>query len=440
MKQKKITVITLGCHKNTVEAEYLLGIFRKKNFILTANIKETDIVLIHTCSFIESARIESENHIRYVLKLKEATDLKVYVSGCLVQLLKEDFAKKFPNVDGFVGTGDLINIENIISNESPCDSEFLAGGLNESKYRVLSSGLPYAFIKIAEGCSHKCSFCIIPYVRGKYKSRHIGDIVAETKTLVSCGIREIILVAQDTTSFGHDIYGKFALGKLLSKLAKISSLKWIRLLYAYPASITDELINIFKEYETVCNYIDIPIQHVSPKMLLSMRRPLNTVKIIEKIKNKAPEIVLRTSLITGFPGESEEDILELINFLKQEYFQYIGVFEYSNEKKADSSLLDQQIETGIAKKRRILIENVHYEVFKVKFNRMCGSTTDMLVENCEKKRGSYKITGRSYFQSPEVDGNIVLESENALQVGKFYKIRMNSLLGYNINSQVCTVK
>ena len=429
---QKIAIVALGCPKNTVEAEYLLGIFKNKGFEISNNLNEVDIAVIHTCSFIKTAKEESEKSIRDVLDIKKKTGLRVYVSGCLPQLLKEKMLMFFPNIDGFVGTGTLKNLPELIFNKNFDKFLFPPGGLNNSNHRLLSSSMPSAYLKIAEGCNHRCSFCVIPVLRGNYESRKIESLVSEARALADNGIKELILIAQDTTSYGKDIYNSFALDKLLIKLSRIKELKWIRLLYAYPSSITDNLLAVFEEYKSICSYMDIPIQHISKNILSAMKRPLNTVAIIEKIKNKLPEIVLRTSIITGFPGETKKDISELIAFLNQGYFQYVGVFEYSNQKEADSSKLKKHVKNFVAKERRTLVEKVQHDIFKSKIDRMHGNIVDVLVESCLKKGSKYYTEGRSYFQSPEIDGNIVLTGDEPLAVGKFYKVAIKGVSGYNV--------
>jgi ribosomal protein S12 methylthiotransferase len=436
---QKVSVVALGCPKNTVEAEYLLGIFRSKGFAITNNIKEADIAVIHTCSFIKDAKEESEKAIQAILSVKKKTGLRVYVSGCLPQLLKNKMSSIFHEIDGYVGTGTLKDLPQLIFNKSFDRSLLPPGGLSESKYRVLSSLLPSTYLKIAEGCGHKCSFCVIPSLRGDYESRTIESLVNEAKSLVDSGIKELILIAQDTTSYGYDIYGVFALDKLLSKLAKIKELKWIRLLYAYPSSITDSLLDVFKEYKNICNYIDIPIQHISKSVLSAMRRPLNTASIIDKIKNKLPNIVLRTSIITGFPGENRNDINELVSFLEQGYFQYVGVFEYSNQKEADSSKLKKQVKKSLAVDRRILVENAQYSVFRSKIDKIKGNDVEFIVESCLQRKTDkkYNIIGRSYFQAPEIDGNVTFLSNKLLNVGDFYRGKIKGVKGYNIKVDNC---
>jgi ribosomal protein S12 methylthiotransferase len=432
MFMQTIAVITLGCPKNTVEAEYLLGIFQEKGFKISNNLDEANIVVIHTCSFIKAAKTESEKCIRTILDIKRKKKLRVYVSGCLPQLLKEKMSVLFPDIDGFAGTGTLEYLPDLFLGKK--NSRFILppGGLNNSDYRVLSSRIPSAYLKIAEGCGHVCSFCIIPALRGRYESRTMGSLVDEAVTLAERGIKELILIAQDTTGYGKDIFDAFVLDKLLVKLSKINGLKWIRLLYAHPSSITDGLIGVFKEHKKICSYMDIPIQHVSKNVLSAMKRPLNTSDIIEKIKKKLPDIVLRTSIITGFPGETEKDVNELIKFLKRGYFQYVGVFEYSDLKEAVSSKLNGHVRNAVAKERRIMIENTQYDIFKSKIDKIKNNIIEFLVESCLKKGNTYTIKGRGSFQSPEIDGNIILANDRPLAVGEFCKAKVGSVDGYNI--------
>jgi ribosomal protein S12 methylthiotransferase len=427
-----IALIALGCPKNTVEAEYLLGIFQEKGFKISSNLDKADIVVIHTCSFIKTARAESEKCIRTILDIKKKKSLRVYISGCLPQLLKEKMSVLFPDIDGFAGTGTLQYLPDLVSGKNFGRFTLPPGGLNNSNYRVLSSSTPSTYLKIAEGCEHECSFCIIPELRGRYESRTMESLFDEATALAKSGIKELILTAQDTTGYGQDIYDAFVLDKLLVKLLKINGLKWIRLLYAHPSSITDALIEVFKEHKKICSYIDIPIQHVSKNILSAMKRPLNTPDIIEKIKRKLPNIVLRTSIIVGFPGETKKDINELINFLNRGYFQYAGVFEYSDLKEAASSKLKRHVGAAAAKERRIIIENTQYDIFKSKIDKMKNSTVEFLVESCLKRGNAYSIKGRGSFQSPEIDGNIILTNDKPLVIGEFCRAKIRSVYGYNI--------
>lgn len=432
---QKAAVVTLGCPKNTVEAEYLLGILQNKGFGLTGDVNDADVVIIHTCSFINDARLESEQAIKNITTLKKNKNIKIYVSGCLPQLLGEKTPELFPEIDGFVGTGALEKLPSLIKKNSP-GRLLNPGGLNDSPYRILSSPLPSAYLKIAEGCNHRCSFCIIPGLRGNYQSRSIDSLTEEAKVLVSEGIEELIVIAQDTTTYGADLYDRYSLDKLLAGLARIDGLRWIRLMYAYPSSITDELLDVFKEYKNICNYLDIPVQHISKKILSSMRRPLNTGETVERIKNKLPGIVLRTSLITGFPGETEKDADELGEFLKKGYFTYAGVFEYSDQQQADSSKLPGHVSLKDAQSRRIKLENIQYEVFKSKILKFKNKKTEVLVESCTEDGGEYLITGRSSFQAPEIDGNTIIRSAKPVSPGIFVNAVLNGAEGYDIKAVI----
>jgi len=432
----KVAVVVLGCPKNTVEAEYLIGMLGNKNFAICADTSDADVIVVHTCSFIDSARKESEQSINDALKLKREKGVKVFVSGCLPQLLKDDIKKSFPEIDGYVGTGSLNKLPFLLQNKLAGEDLLEAGGLNDSKFRFLSSSLPSAYLKIAEGCNHKCSFCIIPDLRGKYESRSIASLVAEAKTLAASGVKELSLIAQDTTCFGADIYDRPALDKLLSKLSDIDALKWIRLMYAYPTTITDSLLDVISNGSNICRYLDIPIQHASIRVLEAMKRPAGTLKIIEKIKNKYPEIVLRTSVITGFPGETDKDVAELIDFLKKGYFRYVGVFEYSNQEKTAASKLKNHITPEVAARRRVAVETAQYEVFEKDINSIVGSTEEVFVERCVKSGERHVLTARASFQAPDIDGNVIFDSKKPVKAGTFLKVEIKGAKGYSIKAEL----
>ncbi|MDR3244628.1 MAG: 30S ribosomal protein S12 methylthiotransferase RimO [Elusimicrobiota bacterium] len=438
----KASIISLGCPKNTVESEYMLGILKQQGFDITTDLQETDIAIVHTCSFIDKARKESEKSIRNLIALKKKRDIKIYVSGCLVQLLKESILEKFPQIDGCIGTGSLNKLKDLIKSNKTIDNPFIAGGLNlnNAKSRILSSNMPFSYLKIAEGCNHKCSFCIIPNLRGKYESRNIDSLVKEARSLTQIGIKEIVLIAQDTTSYGIDLYNAFALDKLLVKLSKTQEIKRIRLLYAYPQSITKDLLKTINDFPNICKYIDIPIQHISKKLLSLMNRPLNTRKIIEDIHNKYGKIVLRTSFICGFPQETKQDVKELIDFIKEGHFQYGGVFRYSDNPNATSAKLKGNIAKEIVQERKIEIENAQYAVFKSKIEYIKGKDIEVLIEKCSQKaKGGYIISARADFQAPEIDGNTLFISEKPLKIGSFASVKILSNAGYNIRAKIKTI-
>ena len=397
MKNLSVALVTLGCSKNTVESEAVCSLFVNNGYNLTNDIYSADIIIIHTCSFIEDAQIESKHQIENALLLKRKNkNLKVFVTG-------------------------LVEKDSFFCNTT------VAGGITDFRKRILSSDLPSAYIKISEGCNHKCSYCIIPQIRGKYKSRTIKSIVDEAKALADFGIKELNIIAQDTSSYGIDIYQKPSLDKLLHHLSKIKELKWIRLLYAYPSTVTKSLLDVISSNENICNYMDIPVQHISKSILSKMYRPLNTSKIIEDIKKYFPNIVLRTSLITGFPGETKEDFKQMLNFIKQNYFEHIGIFSYSDQQTAKSFNLKNKIEPKIIEERKQMLAAVQYKNVIKNNNSKIGKIYDVLVENISKN----KIHSRAFFQAPEID-NCILISNAKLNKGTFQKVKIIKTQKYDL--------
>lgn len=429
MKNNKVAIITLGCSKNTVESEAVAGLFIKEGFEITNDIRNSNIIVIHTCSFIQDAQIESQYQIQQAGLLKQKNkNLKIFVSGCLSQLLQEKTKNLYPFIDGYVGTGNFDKIVKLIKQKKFFADTKVAGGVTNFKTRVLSTNSPSTYIKISEGCNHRCSYCIIPNLRGNFISRPIKSIVDEAKILADSGIKELNVIAQDTTSYGIDIYGKLSLAKLLKELSKIKQLKWIRLLYAYPSTINKELLETIYENENICNYIDIPIQHISTNVLKSMKRPINTRKIIENIKKNFPNINLRTSLITGFPNETEKDFKELMSFIKENYFEHIGIFGYSDQKIALSYRLKNKISQEIIDKR---VQFLATEQFKnvIKNNQeKIGKTFEILPEFVSKN----KIYCRAYFQAPEIDNMIITNKKDNITLGQFTSIKIKSYKDYDL--------
>lgn len=430
----KVALITLGCSKNTVEAEAVAGLFVKDDFEITNNVAQADIIVIHTCAFIADAQKESEQCILSVKSLKEKNkDLKIYVSGCLPQLMKNEFIKKYPFIDGYVGTGGFEKIVKLIKKQKFFCSIENPSGVNNFKKRILSTILPTTYIKIAEGCNHRCSFCLIPQLRGNYKSRPIKAVVDEAKALAACGIKELNIIAQDTTSYGIDIYGKPALVTLLDKISNISSLKRIRLLYAYPLNISNDLLKIISERENICSYIDIPIQHSNRDVLAKMARPLNTVKVIENIKNKFPDIMLRTSLIVGFPGETNMQFKELSDFVRQNYFENIGIFGYSDQEKAKSFKLKNKISKKIIDERKQILANIQFENVIKNNKEKIGKKYEVFVESVNKN----KAYCRTEFQAPEIDGITIVNLKNKKVIpGQFIKISVSNFKDYDLIAQL----
>ncbi|MDR0486582.1 MAG: 30S ribosomal protein S12 methylthiotransferase RimO [Elusimicrobiota bacterium] len=427
----RVALIVLGCPKNTVEAQYLLGKLRDCNYGIADNVEEADIVVVHTCSFIKKARMESQKTIRALLRLKQKKNLMVFVTGCLPQLLKESILKEFPQIDGYIGTGSLHMLTDLVENLLP-KIDWTPGGLNNAKSRVLDS--KYAYLKIAEGCNHRCSFCIIPSLRGAYKSVKMQSLIDEARALAENGVKELILIAQDTSNYGIDLYRAPVLDKLLSKLSAIQELKWIRLLYGYPQNISGDLLKVISENPKVCKYLDIPIQHISAKILSLMKRPQNTRKTIEKIRAAFPQIMLRTSLIAGFPQENKADLKEILDFIKEGHFLYCGVFGYSDNKGTAAYSMNRKICAADINERKILMENAQYEVFKRKIEALKNRETEIFISNCRKDGGVYKIEARTSFQAPEIDGKTFLTDANPAEIGSFRNVKIVSNNGYNLKA------
>lgn len=429
MNKNNVCIITLGCSKNTVEAETVAGLFVKEGFKIISNVEEADIIVIHTCSFIQDAQKESKYQIQQAGLLKQKNkNLKIFVSGCLAQLLQDKIKKEYPFIDGYVGTGNFDEIVKLIKENKFFFKTKVAGGVTNFKTRVLSTNLPSTYIKISEGCNHKCSYCIIPNIRGSFISRPIKAIVDEAKFLADSGVKELNIIAQDTTSYGIDIYQKLSLSKLLKEISKINQFKWIRLLYAYPSTINKELLETIYEKENICKYIDIPIQHVSKNVLKNMRRPTNTRQIIESIKNSFPNIILRTSLIIGFPNETDADFKELVAFIKQNYFEHVGIFAYSDQKTAPSYKLKNKISKEIIEERLSILATEQFKnVVKNNKNKI-GKTFEVLPEFVLKN----KVWCRAYFQAPEIDNMIIVSKRDDISLGQFTNIKIKGYKDYDL--------
>ncbi len=429
MNNNKVSVITLGCSKNTVEAESVIGLFVKEGFTITGNLEDADIIVIHTCSFIQDAQKESKYQIQQAGLLKQQNkNLRIFVAGCLSQLLQDEMKKEYPFVDGYVGTGNFDKIVKLIKKNKFFSETKVVGGVTNFKSRILSTNLPSTYIKISEGCNHRCSYCIIPNLRGSFVSRPIKSIIDEAKFLADSGIRELNIIAQDTTSYGIDIYGKLSLAKLLKEISKIKQFKWIRLLYAYPSTINKELLETVYENENICNYMDIPIQHISKNVLKNMKRPVTTGKIIENIKKSFPDIILRTSLITGFPNETDDDFKELLSFIKQNYFEHIGIFSYSDQETAPSYKLKNKISPEIIEKRLQMLATEQFKNVVKNNKEKIGKTFEVLPEVVSGN----KVYCRAFFQAPEIDNMIIVNKKDDIILGQFKNIEIKSCKGYDL--------
>ena len=398
----KVGFVSLGCSKNLVDTEMMIGLFKNNNFEIVNNPKEAEIIVINTCGFIESAKEEAINTILEMAEYKKENCKYLIVTGCLVERYKEDLKKALPEVDLFVKFSEYNSlweqIENVINHNNQKDEKL------DFLNRVISTGTNYAYIRIAEGCNNFCTFCAIPYIRGRFTSRKIEDILEEAKMLAQKGYKELIIIAQDTTKYGTDIYGKPMLAKLLHEISKIDGIEWIRFLYAYPETITDELIEEVKNNDKICKYFDIPMQHISDRILKKMNRKStgeSIRKLITKLRKEIPNVVIRSTLMVGFPGETEEDFEELYEFVKWAKLDKLGCFTYSKEEGTAAFNMENQVHPMTKKKRYNKIMVLQQKISEENMKRHIGKTLKVLVEE--------NGVGRTYMDVPDIDGVIYIE-------------------------------
>jgi ribosomal protein S12 methylthiotransferase len=434
----KVGFVSLGCSKNLIDTEMAIGLFKKNNFEIVNDVEKAEIIIVNTCGFIESAKQEAINTILEMAEHKENGTCKyLVVMGCLVQRYKKELQKALPEVDLFIEINDYTNYWNKIL--ELLDEKEKPDTINNLCYmdRVISTGNKTAYLKIAEGCSNRCTYCAIPYIRGPYVSRPMEEVLEEAKKLATAGIKELIVIAQDTTRYGEDLYGESKLSDLLNELCKIDGFEWIRFLYAYPESITDELIQTVKNNPKICNYFDIPIQHISDSVLKRMNRRTNGKQIeelINKIKKQIPNVILRTSLIVGFPGETEEDFNKLYEFVKKGYFDKLGVFTYSKEDGTPAARLKEQIHPATKKKRYNLIMSVAKDISAEKLKSYIGKEYKVLVEDTTF---DHKFcVGRSYMDIPDTDGMVIIKDCDAKLVGEFVNCKVTAVNNYDLIAKI----
>jgi len=428
-KKDKVNIITLGCSKNLVDSEVLSGQLAAAEINVLHESKKLDynIVVINTCGFIDKAKEESINTILEQVELKKRGKLdKVYVTGCLSERYRQNLEEEIPEVDAFFGTMELPFLL------KKFEVDYKAELIGE---RILSTPNHYAYLKISEGCNRTCSFCAIPLMRGIHISRSVESLVEEAKILVSRGVKEIMLIAQELTYYGLDIYKKRELPRLLHALADIPGLEWIRLHYAYPSKFPMEIIDAMKERENICNYLDMPLQHASNKMLKAMKRQITREEmedIIGEIKYKIPGICLRTTLIAGFPGETPDDVEELKTFLKKIEFDRVGIFTYSHEENTTAHLLDDNIPGEVKEQRAQEIMEVQQEISFQKNEEKIGKTFKVIID--KKEAGKY--LGRTEFDSVEVDNEVIVNSTTKLSPGDFVNVKITSAFDYDLEGVV----
>lgn len=428
MKQKpKVHVITLGCPKNVVDTESLLGQFRSNALEIVQNVEEADVAIINTCGFIEASKAESINTIIETAQLKSNGSLKkIIVMGCLSQRYGTDLANELPEVDRFFGTNEH---EKILSE---LGSDFKYNLLGE---RVLTTPGHYAYLKISEGCNHPCSFCAIPLMRGKHVSRPMEQILDEAKGLAQRGVKELILIAQDSTYYGIDLTRKRALPTLLRKLAEIDGIDWIRLMYAYPAEFPLELLDVMVDNPKICRYIDMPVQHCSDVVLRSMRRGMTrrgTEELIDRIRQKLPEIALRTTLIVGYPVEQETHFQELLEFVEKMRFDRLGVFTYSQEDQTAAEPLGDSVPAEEKERRRSLVMELQKGISREKNEALVGTVLPVLID---RKEGEVFV-GRTERDAPEVDNEVFITAAEGLEPGNFYSAKVVDAVEYDLFASV----
>lgn len=423
--------IHLGCSKNLVDTEMTIGLFKNNEYKIVNNPEDADILVINTCGFILSAQEEAINTILEMAEYKKKRCKYLIVMGCLVQRFKEELEKEIPEVDLWIKY-DSYNtiweqIEEVIKPKETKQRE-----LNFLD-RTITTGENFAYLRIAEGCSNFCTYCAIPKIRGKFISRTMEDVIEEAKKLAKEGYQELIVIAQDTTKYGIDIYGKPRLAELLQEICKIDGIKWVRFLYSYPETITDELIEVVKKEDKICKYFDIPIQHISDSVLKRMNRKSNSEsirKVIKKLREEIPNVVIRTTVMVGFPGETKEDFEELYNFVKETKFDRLGAFSYSKEEGTPAEKLPNQIHSNTKKSRYNKIMSLQQQIAMEKQKQLIGEKLEVLVET-KTFDGKYYV-GRSYMDVPDIDGLIYIEMIDEVLEGKFVQCEIIEANEYDL--------
>ena len=429
--------ISLGCSKNLIDTEIAIGIFKNKNYNIVNDEKQADIIVINTCGFIESAKEEAINTILEMAEYKKKRCKALVVMGCLVERYKEELEKAIPEVDLFIKFSEYDNICEKLEKVLQEKENYIEQDYNRLENyinRVITTGTKTAYLRIAEGCSNRCTYCAIPYIRGPLKSRKFEDIIAEAEYLAKNGYEELIVIAQDTTKYGIDIYGETRLAELLQKLSEIKGIKWIRFLYAYPETITDDLIKVVKENDKICKYFDIPLQHISNPVLKRMNRKSNEEGIknlISKIRKEIPDAILRTSLIVGFPGETQEDFTKLYDFVKETKFDKLGVFMYSKEDGTPAEKLPNQIHGNTKRARYNRIMSLQQEISKQNLEKRIGKEYEILIES--RTFDNKYLVGRTKMDVPEMDGVVYVENTSDKNLlNSFIKCRIVDVRDYDL--------
>ena len=449
---KKVLFISLGCDKNLVDSEKMLGLLGDSGYAIVEEESEADAIVVNTCCFIHDAKEESIETILEMAEWKQKGNVKaLVVTGCLAQRYQDEIEEAIPEVDAVIGTTGYTEIVKILdqlldkseieheeehSLLSCCPSiDLLPASLSDK--RVVTTGGYTAYLKIAEGCNKRCTYCVIPYIRGRYRSFPMEDLLEEAERLAKSGVKELILIAQETTVYGTDLYGRKALPELLRKLCQIDGLSWIRILYCYPEEITDELIQVIKEEEKICHYLDIPIQHSEDRILRNMGRKTNRaelISLVEKLRSEIPDIVLRTTLITGFPGETEDEFEHMLDFVDEMEFDRLGVFPYSPEEGTKAAEMEDQVPDEVKEQRRDAIMELQQEISAGAAADRIGEEMSVLIEGYLYEEDIY--VGRTYMDAPKVDGNVFVRSEEEMISGDIVPVRITGANDYDLMGDV----
>lgn len=434
----KILFISLGCDKNLVDSEMMMGLLRNRGYEFTDDETQADVIVVNTCGFINDAKEESINTILNMAQYKEHNLKALIVAGCLAERYKNEIMDELPEIDAIVGTTAFDKIVDVIDGVLAGQKENALDDINRlcrpDTDRIISTGGYYSYLKIAEGCDKRCTYCSIPMIRGNFRSVPMEELLEEAEYLAGKGVKELILVAQETTLYGKDLYGEKKLPELLKRLCEVKGIEWIRLLYCYPEEITDELIEVIREQKKICKYIDIPIQHASDAILKKMGRRTNNAElraIIGRLREAIPEICIRTTLITGFPGESEEDHEILMDFVDEMEFDRLGVFTYSAEEDTAAARMEGQLDEEVKLTRRDEIMELQQEISIDKSSHYVDEVLEVIIEGQAADEDALYV-GRSYMDAPGVDGYVFIKSEEELMSGDFARVRITKALEYDL--------
>ncbi|MCG7407422.1 30S ribosomal protein S12 methylthiotransferase RimO [Paenibacillus sp. ACRRX] len=434
---EKIKIVTLGCDKNLVDSEIMSGLIHERGYELVTNELEATVIIVNTCGFIDAAKEESVNTILELADLKETAQLKaLIVSGCLTQRYKEQLLDEMPEIDGIVGTGDFDKIATIVDEALAGSKPIHVGNpvfnYDQALPRKVATPRYTAYVKIAEGCDNNCTFCSIPIMRGNFRSRTMESILAEVTQLATQGVKEISLIAQDSTNYGTDIYDGFKLPELMNQVSNIQGVEWVRLHYAYPGFFSDELIETIASNPKICKYIDMPLQHSEDNVLKRMRRPgrqRDARELVQKIRTRIPNVAMRTSIIVGFPGETEADFNRLCEFVRDMQFDKLGVFTYSREEDTPATRLKGHLDEEVKEWRANTLMEIQREVSKQVSEKRIGQVIDVLVERYDGRNDVF--IGRSQFDAPEIDGEVFI-SNSKLSIGELAQVRITHALEFDL--------